>query len=364
MTHTSLLFASVLFLGFVAALFLGSKVLPGRVRLGAALADGNRLPYKLNGLMLFVLTWLVVALGERFQLFSLSVIYTHFWSLLIVANVFSLAVSLLLWRAGRRQPDVEAATTSGRRRPARLRDFWYGVELNPRWFGVDLKMFSYRPSLIGLGLMVAAFAAVQYQRYGFISGRMWLFQAFWFLYLANYFQFEHGMLYTWDIIAERFGFMLIWGDYVVVPFFYSVAGWYLVDQVEPLPVAVGVGLVLLFLIGFILFRGANGQKHRYKMNPQAHIWGKPAETLGGRLLVSGFWGIGRKLNYTGELCLYFAIALTTGWVSIVPYLLPLWLTGLLVHRAGRDEQRCREKYGSLWNEYCQRARFRMFPYIY
>jgi hypothetical protein len=31
------------------------------------------------------------------------------------------------------------------------------------------------------------------------------------------------------------------------------------------------------------------------------IWGKPAETLGGRLLVSGFRGIGRKLNHTGEI---------------------------------------------------------------
>ncbi|NJK33264.1 MAG: hypothetical protein HC927_13180 [Deltaproteobacteria bacterium] len=94
------------------------------------------------------------------------------------------------------------------------------------------------------------------------------------------------------------------------------------------------------------------------------IWGKPAQTLGGRLLISGWWGIGRKINYTGEIMLYFAFALTTGFASIVPYLLPLWLFGLLTHRAWRDEQRCREKYGELWVEYTKIAKFRMIPFIY
>jgi delta14-sterol reductase len=48
----------------------------------------------------------------------------------------------------------------------------------------------------------------------------------------------------------------------------------------------------------------------------------------------------------------------------VPYLLPLWLTVLLSHRAWRDEKRCRVKYGELWAAYCRRARFRMIPFLY
>jgi delta14-sterol reductase len=86
--------------------------------------------------------------------------------------------------------------------------------------------------------------------------------------------------------------------------------------------------------------------------------------VGGKLLVSGFWGVGRKLNYTGELCCYLAWSLTTGLSSVVPYLLPLWLMVLFPHRAWRDDQRCREKYGPLWDEYCKRARFRMIPFLY
>jgi delta14-sterol reductase len=120
----------------------------------------------------------------------------------------------------------------------------------------------------------------------------------------------------------------------------------------------------LFGGGFWLFRGANQQKHRFRQDPGALIWGKPAETLGGRLLISGFWGIGRKLNYTGEICIYLALAMTAGFSSAVPYLVALWLGTLLVHRAWRDDKRCRAKYGQLWEGYCSRVRFRMVPFIY
>ncbi|MGH8488681.1 MAG: DUF1295 domain-containing protein, partial [Gammaproteobacteria bacterium] len=111
-------------------------------------------------------------------------------------------------------------------------------------------------------------------------------------------------------------------------------------------------------------RGANEQKHRFKADPSARIWGRPAETLGGRLLVSGFWGIGRHLNYSGEICVYLAFALTTGFGSVLPYLLPAWLIALLIHRARRDERRCYAKYGTLWTQYTHRARFRMLPFVY
>ena len=106
------------------------------------------------------------------------------------------------------------------------------------------------------------------------------------------------------------------------------------------------------------------QKFRFKRDSKARIWGTPAEAMGGKLLVSGFWGYGRKLNYTGEIGVYLSIALCSGFVSPIPYVLPLSLLILLSHRAWRDERRCGEKYGPLWREYCKRVRYRMFPYLY
>lgn len=354
LTLSDLGLAALLIGGFIALLFLGSLALPGRHHCGVLLPDGTRKSYKLNGLTLFVVLAVVVAAGMRLGLFSLASLYHHFWSLLVVANAFAFAFATVLFVTGRARGP----------RGGVWHDWYYGTEVSPTRLGLDLKMFSYRPSLMGLGLLNGSFAAAQWQVYGYISTPMLLYEVFYLLYLANYFQFEYGMLYTWDIVAERFGWMLIWGDYVLVPFFYSLPGWFLVDRVTPLPPGEIAGLVALYAFGFWLFRGANEQKHRYKVDPHARIWGRPARALGGRLLISGFWGIGRKLNYTGELCLYYAWTLPCGFNSLIPYLLPLWLTCFFPHRAWRDEKRCREKYGPLWAAYCRRARFRMLPFIY
>ena len=349
-----LLEAAAMLLVFVGILFAGSILLPGR-RAGGSELEGKTITYKLNGLALFLLTAAVGSLAQVFGWFSLSALYTHFAALFVVANVFAFALSgWLCWRGAR---------TRGAPRGL-WRGYFFGVELNPAWLGVDLKFFSYRPSLIGLALFNASFAVYQFEAYGSLTLAMALYQAFTFLYVLNYFQFEHGMIHTWDIVSERFGWMLVWGDYVLVPFFYCFPGWWLVHATEPLSSIAAVLIVLLFVFGFWIFRGANQQKHRFKGDPGTTIWGRPAQTLDGRLLVSGFWGIGRHLNYTGEICVYLSFALTTGFASWAPYLLPAWLAGLLWHRSRRDDRRCRAKYGELWERYTRRVRFSMLPFVY
>ena len=338
----------------VGLLFLGSIFLPGRRATGPGL-EGESRTYKLNGLASFLIVMAAAGAAQVFGWFSLSALPTHFAALFVVANGFAFAVSGWLYARRARPPDEPAGFWRG---------FFFGAELNPTLLGVDLKFFSYRPSLIGLTLFNASFAIVQYETYGRLSLAMVLYQIFTFVYVLNYFQFEYGMTHTWDLVSERFGWMLIWGDYVLVPFFYCLPGWWLVHASERLPPAGAITLVLLFAFGFWLFRGANEQKHRFKRDPHAKIWGRPARSLDGRLLVSGFWGIGRHLNYTGEICVYLAFTLTTGFASWVPYLLPAWLAGLLAHRSRRDERRCRAKYGELWGRYTQQVRFAMLPFIH
>jgi delta14-sterol reductase len=113
-----------------------------------------------------------------------------------------------------------------------------------------------------------------------------------------------------------------------------------------------------------VFREANWQKERYKRDPAQRIWGRPPVRIGGTLLASGFWGIGRKLNYTGEIGVYLCFALTAGFEAPWPYLLPLALTVLLVQRAARDDKKCAAKYGDAWKAYCERTRFRIVPFLY
>ena len=355
LTPSSLAAALAGYCGFFFALLLAVRILPGKHVLGFAQPDGQRKTYKLNGMALFVLTHMAVIAGTLVLGLSLApLVTTYFWSLVIAANIFSLAWSLLLYLRGRER----GAQPSGK---GGVRDFCMGVELNPTWKDVDLKVFAYHPSLIGLGLLIAAFGYAQYEQLGHLTPQMALYQAFWWIYLYTHFRDEPGVLSMYDVIAEKFGFMLVWGDLVLVPFFYCIAGWYLMSQPRPMALPGLVALTAMFALGLWIFRGANKQKHTFKIDPSAKIWGEAPRLLGDRLLVSGWWGIGRKINYTGELTVYFAIAATAGLAHIGPFLVPLWLLSLLVHRAWRDEQRCRAKYGELWQEYCRVVPVRMLP---
>ena len=266
----ALLEVAAMALGFVVLLFLGSLALPGRNVSGPD-AEGNERIYKLNGLALFLIAAVVVGLAQTFGWFSLSVLHTHFAALFVAANGFALAFAGLLYLRGARASDAA---------PGFWRGFFFGFDAGPVWCGLDLKLFSYRPSLIGLALVNASFAVVQWEAYGELTLAMMLYQGFTFLYVLNYFQFEHGMIHTWDIISERFGWMLVWGDYVLVPFFYCLPGWWLVHAPEPLSPVAAVAVTVLFTFGFWLFRGANQQKHRFKHSPDITIWGRPAPSPG------------------------------------------------------------------------------------
>lgn len=338
-------------MAFVALLFAGSLLLPGRVEPGATRPDGSRIAYRLNGLALFLFV-LLAAAGVELAGGRLGLLFENYWNLLLAANLFAFAASFALAWAGR-----------GTTKPT-LRGFFYGVVRDPALLGADLKLFSYRPSLIGLMVLAVSCAARQYEETGGLSLAMALWLGMLLLYLLNYFQFEYGMLHTWDIVEERFGWMLVWGDYVLVPFFYCLPGLLLAESHTDVPAPLAILALALYGAGFWLFRGANQQKHDFRRDPSALIWGQPARTIGGRLLVSGFWGIGRKLNYTGELMVYVAWTVLAAWSAPLAWLLPLWLAILLVHRAGRDDRRCRAKYGALWDEYCRATRFRMIPFVY
>jgi delta14-sterol reductase len=365
LTLKSLEMATWMVLGFIGVLFVSSIMLPGLERRGYLLPNGETKAYKLTGMTFFFLTHIVVGIATFGFGISLTPIVQHFWSLFIVANVIAVIWSLALYVYGKRGGTVlKSKVGNGLPGPSWVKDLWFGNELNPTWLGVDLKMFMYQPSLIGVYLIVLAFAYTQYDRHGFITPQMWCFVGFWFVYLFTHYVKEEFMLSTWDITDENFGFMLVWGDLIYVPFLYSLPGFWIVDETTPFATMHWLALTAFFLIALIIFRGANWQKDSFKRDPHAKIWGKPAKTIGGKLLVSGWWGIGRKLNYTGEIGVYLSFALCAGVSHWQPFLLPLSLFLLLTQRAARDDKKCRAKYGPLWAEYCRTAKFRMIPFIY
>lgn len=188
-------------------------------------------------------------------------------------------------------------------------------------------------------------------------------------FIIDYFIFEEVHLYTYDLFAERVGFKLGWGCIVFYPYFYSVFLWSTVDLPDPhTPAWLLMIYVLIFFTGWVLSRGANMQKFFFKKDPGRPFLKIIPETItdgNNALLVNGFWGISRHINYSGEILMASGIILCTGYPSLIwPWLYPLYYVVLLVARQRDDDKRCAIKYGKLWNTYVEKVPYRIIPYIY
>jgi delta14-sterol reductase len=173
----SIAFGFVAVFGFVGALFLLSIVLPGKTLQGVQLKDGTRVSYKLNGFLMLLLVAAVLLGGQFSGLINLASLVHHFWGLVVAANVLSFGATFWLYARGVRAGDshddekpsvsVNANGEAVAAKPSMMsivKGLYYGVTLNPSLFGIDIKMFSYRPSLIGLWVMNTSFAAYQYEQ--------------------------------------------------------------------------------------------------------------------------------------------------------------------------------------------------------
>lgn len=144
----------------------------------------------------------------------------------------------------------------------------------------------------------------------------------------------------------------------------SLQNFFLLTDTRPMSYAAVISICAVFCAGFAIFRGTNSQKYQFKTQPKALIWGKPPITIGGRLLASGFWGIARHMNYTGDLLLALSFCLPCGTTSSLAYFYFIYLLLLTVHREKRDDERCASKYKSLWDDYCLQVPYRMLPFVY
>jgi protein-S-isoprenylcysteine O-methyltransferase Ste14 len=252
-------------------------------------------------------------------------------------------------------------------------DFWMGRELNPRLAGVDVKEFcELYPGMIGWALLNLAFAHQQWVALGGrLTNAMWLVNAFELWYIADGLVNERSILTTMDITTDGFGFMLAFGDLAWVPFVFSSQARYLADHPQQALSAPALACVLAVqAAGYAIFRGANGQKDAFRRDPRhpsvAHLRSMPT-ARGTRLIVSGWWGAARHINYLGDWIMGLAWCLPCGLAGLrafVPYFYCVYFASLLLHRERRDEASCRAKYGADWAKYCALVPWRIVPYVY
>jgi delta14-sterol reductase len=349
-----------LWIGFQALL---AALLPGRTAQGAPLPDGRRLEYRLNGLLALALTGALALGAVALELAPPGIFFDQFGALVTTSNLVVLIACVGLVVLGRRQ------ASQGDRELNLLEAYTLGACRNPRIGSFDLKFFSEsRPSMILWVLIDLSLAAKQLELHGVVSNAMILVCFFQILYVADYFYFEDAILTTWDIKHENFGFILGWGCLVWIPFAYSLQPLYLVAHPAPLPWWGATGIFALNALGFYIFRTSNLQKHRFSSDPMEPIWGEKPEFIrterGSLLLTSGWWGVARHSNYLGDWLMGLSWSLTCGFGRLIPYFYPLYFAVLLIHREWRDSKHCAMKYGTDWERYTDKVRWRIIPGIY
>jgi 7-dehydrocholesterol reductase len=350
--------------------------LPGRRVLGAVSPAGHRLEYRVNGL----LAWLVVHLAAfvvafHWRLLPPTLVHDHWGGLLVAANVAGLLAALAVWIKAHVAPTHAA---DRRFTGSLVHDFYAGIELNPRLGPLDLKLFHIgRIGMLAWTLINASFAARQYETLGYLTTSMLVLLVLQTLYVVDLFAREEWYLHTTDIQHDRFGFYLAWGGVVWLPFMYTLPAAYLAaTRVDLSPVAV-LAVLALGLAGYGLFLSANRQRSRFRATGgRAPVWGAPPRAIPARyvtadgqvhdtaLLASGWWGLARHPNYIGDIMMALAFSLTCGFDHLLPYFYAIYLPALLVHRALRDERRCRDKYGAAWDAYCAAVPWRIVPGVW
>ena len=190
--------------------------------------------------------------------------------------------------------------------------------------------------------------------------------------MLDYFVFERVQLYTYDLIHEKLGFMLIWGGLVVYGWLFALPLWGMAALPDPgfppaWTTAWLVGTAALFLFGWSISRGANLQKYTFKRWPDRKFLGliEPDYIEAGerKILCSGLWGVARHFNYLGEGFLSLSIALVFGypgnpwaWTYFV------FIVSLFLWRQRADDRHCARKYGpENWAELPRAGEIPHFP---
>jgi 7-dehydrocholesterol reductase len=359
---------------FAAFQLLFMKVLPGKTIEGPITPKGNIPLYKGNGIPSFLLTIaLFLVSTELLHLFPATIIYDNFGPLIGALVSFSLVFCLFLYFKGQLAPSSTDCGSSGNF----IFDYYWGMELYPRIFGWDVKMFTNcRFGMMSWGLIILSFAAKQKELYG-LSDSMVVSVLLQLIYIAKFFIWEGGYLRSMDIMHDRAGYYICWGCLVFVPSIYTSPALCLIHHPNHLgfltaSLILGFGTFCIMINYF-----ADRQRQKVRATEgNCLVWGKkpnlivasyttqegePKQNL---LLASGWWGLARHFHYVPEIAAALCWTIPVLLSNPVAYFYVFFLTILLVDRAFRHERRCRNKYGDSWDDYCEQVPFKVIPFLF
>lgn len=316
----------------------------------------------------------LIGLGGPWGPLDAAVVYDRFGELLVTASVGAFVGCIGLYFKGLHRPCNSDAGGTGRL----VFDFFWGTELHPRIGSLQLKqLINCRFSMMGWAVIVVALAMKQWASTGTLSVAMAVNVGLQLVYVFKFFWWEDGYFDSLDIMHDRFGSYICWGICALLPALYPVASLYLTEHAPAMSPLTGVVVFVAGITAIVVNYQADRQRQLTRAtNGECLVWGRrptviraryvpadgePRESL---LLVSGYWGVSRHFHYVPEILLAAAWTVPAGVQHVLPWAYVLFLTALLVDRAGRDDRRCAAKYGAYWDEYRRRVPYRIVPGLY
>ncbi len=363
--------------GILAAWFGGQLalllLLPGAELKGPVTPAGVQPTYKINGVPAWIVTHAALFAAWRYGWVSPAAVVERYGQLLITLQLGALGFCTLLYLKGRWYPSSPDAVYTGNL----LFDFFQGVELHPRLLGVNLKQWiNCRVSMMGWSVVVLTFAAWRWDQ-GHLPTSLAVCAALTTAYLFKFFWWEGGYFHSIDIMHDRFGYYICWGVLAWVPALYCLPGLWMAYHGPDLPAGAALSLTIVGMIALWINYDADAQRQAVRATDgRATVWGRAPTLITARyvtadgqhrsnvLLASGWWGVARHFHYVPELVLAAAWTAPAGFTHALPWGYLLFLSILLVDRAGRDEQRCAAKYGPDWERYKQVVKWRMVPGVW
>ncbi|CAE6446070.1 unnamed protein product [Rhizoctonia solani] len=355
-------------------------VMPGYIQEGLPVPSlgYKTLKYNCNALASFYATLVTCAALHWTGIFRLTEIIDNFGELMTVAMIYGFAVSiavyfLTIWFG-------EPMRMSGNF----MYDFFMGACLNPRIGNVDLKMWAeVRIPWVLLFLIAVSGGCKQYETYGYVTPNMAFMILATGLYINACAKGEECIPQTWDMFHEKWGFMIVFWNFAGVPFTYCYSIVYMASHDPSMyrfSTPTYIALYCTLLTAYYIFDTSMSQKSRFKMQMQGTYeprwtfpqlpWGTIENPTyiqtahGNKLLTSGWWQFARKPNYSADWVQSLTWGLCVGFCSPIPYFYSMFFFTVLVHRCGRDFERCERKYGKDWEEYCRIVPWRFIPGIY
>lgn len=354
---------AALCLGFIVLQFVLSIIPVGK------LVDGlpdklGRLQYRCNGLLSAIITVTIFGVLRSFE-YPVTIIADKYVQFLVTGLVYAYLLAVLLYvRGGRAHLMAQnpfAMTGS------LIYDFWMGREVNPRIGPFDVKVCLLRIGMIGMIVVNAALVLKSVEQNNGYSPTLLFAAGLQIWYALDFLWFEDGFPTSFDVMYEGTGYMLTLA-YDIYPFIpTTITRFLLVYRVE-IPLYCLAIIAVVNTIGYVIYRGSNSQKSEFRKNPLnpalAHLETIPTYR-GKKILVSGWWGWVRHPNYLGDIIMHWSWASTSGLVHPLPYVMvPLFTTLLLLHRAKRNDWRCKQRYNAAWDRYCNRVKYHVIPKVF